>query len=66
MELESSSQFNDDYLRNGQYNKFNINDKQQIISQFKQIALEFTNDFARQIPGFNELDETNRKVSCTK
>ena len=52
---------NNDYLRNDQFSKFG-QDKQQIINQFKQIALEFTNDFARQIPGFNELDENDRKV----
>lgn len=52
---------NNDYLRNEQFSKFG-HDKQQIINQFKQIALEFTNDFARQIPGFGELDENDRKV----
>ena len=54
--------FNNDYLRNEQFSKFG-HDKQQIINQFKQIALEFTNDFARQIPSFSELDENDRKLS---
>lgn len=42
-------------LRNEQFSK------QQFLNQFKQIALQFTNDFARQIPGFSELDENDRK-----
>lgn len=55
--MEFNEQFANgvDHLRNGQYSK------QQIINQFRQIALQFTNDFARQIPGFNELDENDRK-----
>ena len=61
--VNSSAFNNNDYLRNGQFvNSQQLNDKQQIINAFKQIALCFTNDFARQIPNFNELDETDRKV----
>ena len=53
---------NNDYLRNEQFSKFG-HDKQHIINHFKQIALEFTNEFASQIPGFGELDENDRKVN---
>lgn len=59
--FNSTNTFNNELM--GQFSKINnSNDKQQYLNQFKQIALQFTNDFARQIPGFNELNESDCKL----
>lgn len=58
--IGQNASYNGDYLQQ-QFSKFG-HDKQQIINLFKQIAMQFTKDFARLIPGFNEIDEHQQKI----
>lgn len=64
MEYNNQSNFNASFNNqfNGKFPKTNNIDEEQHLNKFKEIALQFTYNLAREIPGFDELDESDKKL----